>query len=123
MTFIDGTGVVMSSNALNETITINVQQNIRDAGTTNAITIDFAVDEIVIYNPTNTSAITLANATAGKKVEVWVRSTTTKAITHGAQANQATGALTTFTPVSGAAYKFEYLSTTAANSGVYVNIK
>ena len=123
--FLNNTAITINANGV---IAVgNTPQNtiraIRDAGTTNAVTIDFAVDETVIYNPTSTSAITLANVTANRRVELWVRSTTTNDITHGVQANQATGASLTFTPVSGAAYKFEYLSTTSANSGVYVNIK
>jgi hypothetical protein len=101
---------------------VTTNSTVRDAGTTTAVTINFSTDQIVLFNPTSVSTITLANPIPGKKVELWVRSGTTNTITHGVQANQSTGASATFTPASGASYRFTYLSTTSANSGVYVNI-
>ncbi len=123
MTFVDGVGITMNANTADQTITINATQTIRDAGSTNALTIDFAVDEIVIFNPTNTSTITLINYSPGKKIEVWAKCLTNKAITHGALATQATGGLATSTPTgSNQLLKFNYLSTTTLNAGVYCSV-
>ena len=123
MTFVDGTGIVMVSNSINQTIQINAQQNIRDAGAVNSLVIDFAVDEIILIQPTNSSTFTMNNYSVGKKVEVWIAPTTTKAITmSGVTTSHATLACTAPVPVSGQMIKMEYLSTTTANTGVYVNV-
>jgi len=123
MTFVDGDGIVMVSNTTNQTIQINARQSIRDAGANNSLVIDFATDEIVLVQPNNTSTISMNNYSIGKKIQVWVKPTTTKAITlSGVTAAQATGACTAPVPVSGQMIKMEFFSTTTANTGVYVDV-
>ena len=123
MTFVDGAGIVMSSNTLNQTITINSQKTIRDAGATNAIIIDFSTDDVVLYQPTNSSTITMNNYSTGRTVQVWAKPTTTKAMTmSGITASQATGGCTAPVPVSGQMIRLDFLATTTANTGVYVSV-
>jgi len=123
MTFVDGTGIVMTSNSTNQTITINAKQDIRDAGAVNSLVIDFATDETVLIQPTNSSTFTMNNYSVGKRVQVWVKPTTNKAITlSGVTGAQVTGACTAPVPVSGQMIKMEFFSTTTANTGVYVDV-
>ena len=119
MTFIDGRGIRMTTNAVNQTITIAAEDTIRDAGATNAVTIDFAVDEVVLYQPTNTNAITLTNMSVGKRVIVYAKCSTNKVITHGALATSASLGAATITPVAGSLVKIEYFCTGSTQASVY----
>jgi hypothetical protein len=102
--------------------TLNTQ-NIRNAGVVNSLVIDFSTDRIVLVQPNNSSTFTTSNYSAGRKVEVWVNPTTTNSITlSGITNTQITGACTTPVPISGQLIKMTFLSTTTANTGVYVDV-
>jgi hypothetical protein len=123
MTFVDGTGIVMVSNSVNQTIQINAQKNIRDAGAVNSTVIDFAVDEIVLIQPNNDATLTLNNYSIGKVVEVWMAATASKNLTvSNVTPSYILGGSATVAFSSGALTKLTYLSTTAANTGVYVDV-
>jgi hypothetical protein len=123
MTFIDGSGIVMVSNSTNQTIQINAQNSIRDAGAVNSLVIDFATDEIILIQPTNTTTFTMNNYSVGKIVQVWMAPTASKNLTvSGVTASHISGGSTTVAFASGALTKLKYLSTTAANTGVYVDV-
>ena len=123
MTFIDGAGIKMATDAVNETITISNRFTTRNVGSATAVTIDFSTDEVVVYNQGGSaSTISFANYTAGSRVRVIVLTTGTKNITHGVPGTQSSSATTTFTPVANSAIQLEYFCTTTDINGVYVTV-
>ena len=124
MTYIDGAWMVMNSNTASQTITVNHQFTPRNAGAVTAITINFANDDLVIYNQgSSASTISFQNYTAGRNVVVLVQSGSgpLKNITTGLTANQSNFGATTLTPANaGATVRLEYYCTNTSIAGVFV---
>jgi hypothetical protein len=93
---INTTGNITAGNVTVNTRTYSPKQIFSGTGTRTvtggtALTVDFSVDEIVLWSvPTGNGAITLANYTAGSRVKVIIRLTTARNFTLGVAAVQNT---------------------------------
>lgn len=116
-----GVGSYPTTNSVSfSTLKASTKNNIRDAGAVNAVTIDFSVDETVIYAPTDVNAITLSGFTAGKLVTVYAKCSTASVITTGGNANVCSLGVATITPVVNSVVKTQYLCTGTTLASVYV---
>jgi len=116
-----GVGSYPTTNSVSfSTLKSSTRNNIRDAGAVNAVTIDFSVDETVLYAPTDVNAITLTGFTAGKQVTVYAKCSTNSVITTGANANVCSLGVATITPVANSVVRTQYLCTGTTLASVYV---
>ena len=114
---------VLASNGTSVYWTSAANRNIRDAGAVNSLVIDFASDEIILIQPSAATTFTMQNYGIGKKVEVWAAPSTTKNLTiSNVPTSHITGGSSSYAFLSNQLNKITYLSTTTANTGVYVDI-
>ena len=75
--FEEGSGIVLTSNATTQTVLVNARNGVRDAGTLSSgtLTLDHAVDDMVLVNATGSITIAHTNMVAGHIVKLLIKNT------------------------------------------------